>query len=42
MTLADIITAVTGFADAYAIYITAGLVLGFGVYVVKRLLKAGR
>lgn len=42
MTLAEITTAVTGFADSYAIYITAGLVLGFGVWLVKRLVKAGR
>jgi len=42
MTMQDILDAVTAFTDAYAIYVTAGLVLGLGVYALRRLIKAGR
>jgi len=42
MLFSDIVTAVTDFTAAYDIYIVAGLVLGFGVWALKRLVKAGR
>ena len=42
MTLADLITAVGDFTDAYAVYISAGLVFGLGGFVISKLIKAGR
>ena len=42
MTLAELITAVGDFTDAYAIYISAGLVFGLGGFVINKLIKAGR
>lgn len=41
-TFQDIVDAVTAFTDVYSIYIIAGLVLGFGAWLLKRLVKSGR
>lgn len=42
MTLAEIITAVTGLLEDYAIYISAGAVFGVAVFFLRRLLKGVR
>lgn len=41
-TFGDIVTAVTTFAADYDIYVIAGLVLGGGAWLVRKLVKAGR
>jgi hypothetical protein len=41
-TLQGIIDAVSGFTDGYALYATAGVVLGLAFWGIKKLIKAGR
>lgn len=41
-TFGDIVTAVSTFAADYDVYIVAGLVLGAGAWLVRKLVKAGR
>lgn len=41
-TLTDVITAVTGFISTYAVYISAGLVIGLAGSALGRLIRAGR
>ena len=41
-TFGDIVSAVTAFASSYDIYVIAGLVLGAGAWLVRKLVKAGR
>jgi len=42
MTVAQILTEVATFTDAYAVYVTAGLILGLAFWGVRKLIKAGR
>lgn len=41
-TFSDIVTAVSTFAADYDIYVVAGLILGAGAWLVRKLVKAGR
>lgn len=40
--LTEVITAVTGFIGNYAVYISAGLIVGLGANALHRLVRAGR
>lgn len=42
LTFQDIVDAAIALTDSYAIYVTAGLVLGTGMWALKRLVKSGR
>lgn len=42
MTFQDVIDGVTAFTDSYAIYVTAGLIVGLGAWAAKKLFKMGR
>jgi hypothetical protein len=41
-TFSDIVDAVTTFAANYDIYVVAGLILGAGAWLMRKLIKAGR
>lgn len=42
ITFGDVLTAVTGFVGDWSIFIIAGLVVGLGSSLLRRLVKAGR
>lgn len=42
MTLTDVLTAVTSFVNDWSIFIVAGLVVGLGSTLLRRLIRAGR
>ena len=42
MTVAELLAEVATFTDAYAIYVTAGLILGLALWAIRKLVKAGR
>jgi hypothetical protein len=42
VTLTDVLTAVTSFVNDWSIFIVAGLVVGLGSTLLRRLIRAGR
>jgi len=42
MTFQDVVDAAVAFGDTYGIYVTASIIVGLGLYAVRRLLKSGR
>jgi hypothetical protein len=42
VTLTDVLTAVTSFVSNWSIFIVAGLVVGLGSTLLRRLIRAGR
>jgi hypothetical protein len=37
-----VVTAVTAFAETYGVFVTAGLILGLGAWLLRKLVKTGR